>query len=140
MDMCIKAGKDIGATNPVPSAITSRSDAVTAIRNPYEHIEDRALDKVKGKPHIDALTIFDHASLLADGVITYGLHKLDLTTDVPEIISSVRQFLKTVAGDALPALPRSPQSIAVAMHSATPASIGLTTRSGVSVAQSVTRH
>jgi hypothetical protein len=117
MDMCMNMSAKFGVTNPVPSAITSRSGVVTAIRNAYEHIEDRALGNVRGRPHDDALTIFDHASVVADGVITYGSYRLDLASDIPDILSAVRQFLKSVAGDALPAPPQASQSIAVASTS-----------------------
>ncbi|MCP9276929.1 light-mediated development protein DET1 [Mycolicibacterium sp. CAU 1645] len=102
IDMCTKAGTDIGVTTAVPSDITTRATAVIAIRNAYEHIEDRALGKVWGKPDPNALTIFDHVSIAVDGVIRYGVHQLDLGTDVPETISAIRQFLKTAASEALP--------------------------------------
>ncbi|SKG69720.1 light-mediated development protein DET1 [Mycobacteroides abscessus subsp. bolletii] len=102
VDMCINASRDIGTTAAVPPEISSRSPAVIAVRNAYEHIEDRALGKVRGNPHPDALTIFDHGTVVANGVITYGSHKLNLTTDVPLVISAVRQFLKNAAGEALP--------------------------------------
>ena len=113
MDMCVKAGADIGTTTDVPVDITSRRDAVTAIRNAYEHIEDRALGQVWGNPHPDALTIFDHISVAVDGLITYGSHRLDLATDVPQIIAATRQFLKAAAGEASPPTSSPPQSIAV---------------------------
>lgn len=103
MDMCINASSAIGTRTPVPSDVSSRGATVTAIRNAYEYIEDRALGKVRGNPHPDALTIFDHATVTANGVITYGSHQLGLTTDVPATISALRQFFKTAAGEALPA-------------------------------------
>jgi hypothetical protein len=113
MDMCVKARLDIGATTVVPPAITLRRAAVTAIRNAYEHIEDRALGQVWNKPHPDALTIFDHVSVAEDGLIRYGSHRLDLMADVPQIIAATRQFLKAAAGEASP--PTSSTSQVVAM-------------------------
>ncbi|NVN51702.1 light-mediated development protein DET1 [Mycolicibacterium hippocampi] len=102
VDMSRRAGAELGTTATVPSAISAHFATVTAIRHAYEHIEERALGKVHGNPHRDALTIFAHDSVVRDGVITYGSHRLDLATDVPQIIAATRQFLKTAAGEALP--------------------------------------
>jgi hypothetical protein len=119
LDMCMKAARDIGTTTAVPSDITSRGGAVTAIRNAYEHIEDRALGNVWGQPHPDALTIFHHASVAVDGVIRYGPHQLDLATDVPQIIGATRLFLKSAAGEAIPPAPSTPTTFTI---TGTPAS------------------
>jgi hypothetical protein len=72
----------------VPPDITTRCDAVREIRSAYEHIEDRALGKVRGKPHLDALTTFDHLRVVKDGVIGYGAYHLDLATDIPQTIAA----------------------------------------------------
>jgi hypothetical protein len=93
----MQTGTAIGATTTVPADITTRSVAVTQIRNAYEHIEDRALGNVHNTPHPDALTIFDHDRVVIDGVITYGSYQLDLATDVPQVIDATRQFLKDIA-------------------------------------------
>jgi len=100
LDMCIKARSAIGATAPVPREITRKRDAVTSIRNAYEHIEDRALGNVKKSPHPDALTIFKHDRVVIDGIVEYGADQLDLATDVPQLIQTARQFLKDVAGES----------------------------------------
>ncbi len=63
IDMAKKAAASIGTTVELPQAITTMEDAVVAIRNAYEHIEDRALGTVHGKSDLVALTIFDHATL-----------------------------------------------------------------------------
>ncbi|WP_163698818.1 light-mediated development protein DET1 [Mycolicibacterium sarraceniae] len=97
VDMCMQARTAIGAAAPVPADIRTRCDGVRAIRNAYEHIEDRALGNVQGSPHPDALTIFNHQRVVADGVIEYGTHQLDLSTDVPSIVNAARQYLKDVA-------------------------------------------
>jgi len=99
VDMCMQAGPAIGASTTVPPDITTNCATVREIRNAYEHIEDRALGRVRSTPHPDALTIFNHDRVLIEGVIEYGTHQLDLTTDVPRIISAMRQFLKDVAGE-----------------------------------------
>lgn len=96
-DMIDKASTSIFSTAPVPLTIAAKRSAVNEIRNAYEHIEDRAMGKVFGKPHPDALTIFDHQALLRSDCITYGASSLNLTTEVPTLISEARQFLKNVA-------------------------------------------
>ncbi|MFT4087648.1 MAG: light-mediated development protein DET1 [Gordonia sp. (in: high G+C Gram-positive bacteria)] len=103
VDMCVQAVDVVGCQLQVsiPDVITSRAEAIREIRNAYEHIEDRAFGNVRGKPNADAESIFDHASLLVDGVVSYGVHRLDLNSDVPAVIDAVRQHLKTVAGSPL---------------------------------------
>lgn len=108
MDMCIQAKRAIGTSAPVPLSITSKARAVTKIRNAYEHIEDRALGHVWGKPHADAVTIFDHASMVESGAVTYGTSTLDLLSEVPELIANARQFLVQAAGEMPPNVPDSP--------------------------------
>ncbi|NLG54437.1 MAG: light-mediated development protein DET1 [Rhodococcus sp.] len=99
MDMCERAAQDVGATTAVPAEISSRCTAVRELRNAYEHIEDRALGRIRGDEHPDALTIFEHSSVVERGVITYRDYQLDLAVDVPTTISAIRQFLKAVAGE-----------------------------------------
>jgi hypothetical protein len=98
-DMVTRARALIGSTVPVPSRVSASSAALTAIRNAYEHIEDRSLGLQRAKPHADALTIFDYERLIVDNLITYGPHQLDLTAEVPEIIGEIRQFLKEAAAN-----------------------------------------
>lgn len=97
VDMCMQAQTAIGASVTVPSDIAAKCAAVRAIRNAYEHIEDRALGNVRNAPHSDALTIFNHSRVVIDGIIEYSVYQLDLATDVPRIIKATRQFLKDVA-------------------------------------------
>ncbi|AWO86006.1 hypothetical protein DLJ61_23015 [Gordonia terrae] len=97
--MCRQAESAIGTIVRVPNEITTTCDAVTKIRNAYEHIEDRALGNERHGPHPDALTIFKHDQVVGDGVIEYGAYRLDLITEVPQIIRATRQFLKGVAAE-----------------------------------------
>ena len=99
IDMCRQAESAIGTIVRVPNEITTTCDAVTKIRNAYEHIEDRALGNERHRPHPDALTIFKHDQVVGDGVIEYGAYRLDLITEVPQIIRATRQFLKGVAAE-----------------------------------------
>jgi hypothetical protein len=95
LDMVIKAQKLLGTKVPVPSVITRKHPSVVAIRNAYEHIEDRALGHVHAKPHADALTIFEQADLVASACINYGAHTLELDNDVTRLIAEARAFFKS---------------------------------------------
>lgn len=99
-DMIDKAGTLIGSTVPVPATVVAKRAAMNEIRNAYEHIEDRALGTVFGKPHSDALTIFNHSDLFEHDRISYGSSSLDLKIEMPTLISEARQFLKDVAAAA----------------------------------------
>ncbi len=81
----------------VPTSIVNATDAVTAIRNAIEHIEDRAFGTVHGRPHADALDIFDHETLLRTDSIVYGQHRLELSIQAPALLADARGFLKEVA-------------------------------------------
>ena len=100
IDMVDRAGQLIGATTAVPASVTTHKPAITAIRNAYEHIEDRALGLERRRPHPDALTIFDYRRLLGHNAIVYGANSLGLSDDVPQLLQDVRAFFKTVAGIA----------------------------------------
>lgn len=100
MDMCIRMRKLMGVATPVPDAVSTRMTAVTEIRNAYEHIEDRALGRVRNVPNEDAATIFEHTSLITDNVVTYGKYTLNLDSDVTEITDALRAFLLQATADA----------------------------------------
>lgn len=97
MSMVADAPDSIRGSVPVPANIAAAIPAITEIRNAYEHIEDRAFGSVWGKPHPDALDIFDHTELLQTDTIVYGASRLDLSAEVPELMAAAREFLKSVA-------------------------------------------
>lgn len=98
-DMVAQAPGLLVCAAAVPSSILSSQVALTAIRNAYEHIEDRALGRVNKKPHADALTIFDQSELLTHDRIRYATHSLDLTREIPTLLADARQFLKDAVGN-----------------------------------------
>lgn len=99
IDMVTGAASAIGSVAAVPDAITNTEPAVTAIRNAYEHIEDRALGNVHGRPDPVALTIFDHGELINRDRIVYGGYELDLAAEVPELLQEARSFFLDAAGN-----------------------------------------
>ena len=94
IDMVTRARSLIGTTVPVPTNITNSIQAVSEIRNAYEHIEDRALGRVRQKPDPQALTIFDYRRLLDDDEIVYAGHSINLVNEVPTLLRDARQYLK----------------------------------------------
>jgi hypothetical protein len=99
VDMVMKARTQIVRDVPVPDAVANAQEAVKEIRDAYEHIDERAAGNVWRKPHPDALTIFDWRRLLVDGVITYGPHEIELTEQLPALLSAIRRFFKDAAAD-----------------------------------------
>jgi hypothetical protein len=95
----MKTNQVIRRRVPVPKQLSKASAKVTAIRNAYEHIEDRAEGKVRGKPDPDALTIFDWRRLIMEQVVVYGTHELDLAAEAPALIGAMRQYFKDAVAD-----------------------------------------
>jgi hypothetical protein len=97
-DMVCSARSAIGSTVPVPRSVNAKKHAIRALRNACEHIEDRALGHVNGKPDPQALTIFDYEPLLAEDTMVYGKHRLGVTDEIPALLADMRQFIKDVGG------------------------------------------
>lgn len=96
-DMALKARDSIDCRIQVPEIIITSSIALMAIRDSFEHIEDRAIGQVRNKANLEALTIFDHAQILANDRIVYGDFELDLKVQVPNILVEAREFFKSSA-------------------------------------------
>jgi hypothetical protein len=97
--MAIKLSTLAPIKTPVPARVIAAKEALTALRNAYEHIEDRAQGQVWSKPDPQALTIFDWSSLFQDDGITYAGHRLELR-DVPNLLLDTRTFLKEAGAEA----------------------------------------
>lgn len=82
---------------PLPTAIEDRKLAVRELRNACEHIEDRALGQVRGRPHPEAQSVFSQDALLKKAVFAYGQHALSLRSDVPAIVDAARSYVWQVA-------------------------------------------
>ena len=80
------------------SPICTNEAGIKAIRDAYEHIDERAFGRLARKVVDDrALMIFDHRSLIADGTIEYLDHRLDLA-DVQNVLQECRAAIKDLAG------------------------------------------
>jgi len=100
VEMAASCPTTLAGSPAVPSRLEEVRPGLTAIRNAYEHIEDRAFN-LKGQRQkvvdTDALALFDFPALIADRRISYGEHKLGLSEQVPALLSITREYLKRVA-------------------------------------------
>lgn len=97
VDMVERANKQISTTVPVPEIVTKCSRDLKQIRDAFEHIDERALGRVKRQEHPSATSIFIQHRLLDDHVIAYAAHEVSFE-EVSEILTSCRRFLLDVAG------------------------------------------
>ena len=77
----------------LPTSIKNKTPALTKIRDAFEHIDERAGGKVKGKPHADALSIFDQKDFVSKGVLKYASHTLDLGSEVLPMLVDARRAI-----------------------------------------------
>lgn len=88
----------------VPNTVDAILPALGALRNAFEHIEDRALGNVHSKPNTDALSIFDQEDFFSSGILLYANHSLELKAEVIPVLKSSRQFIFDVAVEKAGAL------------------------------------
>jgi hypothetical protein len=82
-----------------PNSVKNKLSTLTQIRNAYEHIEDRALGLVRGKPNLDALSIFNYERLFKEGIATYGNYELDIYKETIDLLIDTRQYLKEATSE-----------------------------------------
>ena len=81
------------AEEAFPESVSHLRSTITALRNAFEHIEDRALGNVRGEVHPDALSVFDQQELFSHGVLRYGDHSLSVATQVIPLLTDSRRYL-----------------------------------------------
>jgi hypothetical protein len=82
-----------------PLVLEAHSPALRAIRDAYEHIDERASAKARKVEDIRNLMIFDHGSLVGEGLIEYFDHKLRVD-DLSLVADAARTAIKQVIGGA----------------------------------------
>jgi hypothetical protein len=100
--MILSAPERLRVVVPIPEEITRSYPAINAIRNAYEHIEDRAFGTVHGSASPQALSIFNYDTLFREDVIVYGPHTLDLTQQVETVLIEARATLKAMVAASIP--------------------------------------
>lgn len=82
----------------VPPIVKQKRSALTALRNGFEHIDEAAAGRRKGKPDPNAASIFDQHRFFADGTLVIGKHLLSVPIDVPRLLISMRTYLIEAIG------------------------------------------
>ena len=94
--MIVGAPKTISAPSSVPQEVTAIKEAVLAIRNAFEHIDERAIGKAHREGPKDAKSVFDQSEFFRAGVLHYAGHTLDIRGDViPALLAGRRFILET---------------------------------------------
>lgn len=97
LNMASELGAHLNLSVPLPTLIAEKLPALKEIRNAYEHIEDRARGLVRGKPHPDALSIFNFERLFKEQIVVYGSNELNLQVEATDLLISARHHLKLAA-------------------------------------------
>ena len=97
-DMARRLEDLTGVSAPFPSSLVAQEAAIHALRNAYEHIEDRALGQVRGKPDPAAVSIFDWKPLFERETVVYAGHEASLD-DLLAGAVDLRRFLISAAID-----------------------------------------
>ena len=91
--MIKNATDKINVTTSVHPDLLNVEGSATAIRDAFEHIDERALGIARRETSTDALSIFNQGDLVSDRVIRYAGHSLSLPLDVLPNLVKARQFL-----------------------------------------------
>ena len=84
----------------VPEEVECLKEPVWAIRNAFEHIDERAMGRTRWEDEGDAASIFDQGDLVSYGVLRYDDHALNLRTDVIPTLIAGRKFIYDVITEA----------------------------------------
>ena len=91
--MVDQARDTISALVAVPQEISAIKDAVLAIRDAFEHIDERAVGKARRENSADAMSVFDQSDFFNAGVLRYSGHSLDIRSEVIPALIAGRQFI-----------------------------------------------
>ena len=100
VNMMNDAPSKLGANTPVPVELNKIQTALVAIRNAFEHIDERAMGKARQEGQVDALSIFDQRDLVAKGVLKYAGYSLDLRVEVLPALMAGRKFIYDVIAES----------------------------------------
>jgi hypothetical protein len=97
VEMIHRLNDRFGLSLTLPPALLTHLPAITQIRHAFEHIDERALGQVRGRPDGVAVSAFDQRDFVRSGVLRYGAHSFSLGTDAPQLLLQCRQFVFNVA-------------------------------------------
>ena len=87
----------ISAPSRVPKEVTVIREAVLAIRNAFEHIDERAIGKAYREGPKDAMSVFDQLEFFTSGVLRYAGHTLDIRGEAVPALVAGRRFIVEAA-------------------------------------------
>jgi hypothetical protein len=99
-DMAAKLQEKLGLQASLAAESVATLAELKPFRDAYEHIEERALGQVWGKPHPDARSAFDHDSLFLHRRVEYAGSVVTLDA-LARLAADVRSVLKKAAGESL---------------------------------------
>ena len=87
-------------TTSVPSDVDRIQEALQSIRDAFEHIDERAFGNARREESTDAMSIFDQADLISDGILRYGSYSLNLQAQVTPVLIAARKFIYDVIAES----------------------------------------
>ena len=94
--MVSEVAREFDVPSRVPDELIDALPRIASVRHAYEHVEERALGLVRGKPHPDALTGFDFSRFFADGTVQFGDARVVVGDETEELLLKAREHLLLV--------------------------------------------
>lgn len=97
--MIAEAKPRLSVKTRVPSTLRAVQEPVQAIRDAFEHIDERAFGGAHRETPIEAISIFNQDDLLTSGTLRYANRVLDIRTQVLPALIAARQFVYDVIAE-----------------------------------------
>ena len=98
--MAVECPNKFGIEIETPNIIESMLSTSKAIRDAFEHIDERAMGKVRQKQDSESLSVFSQPDLVSEGVIRYKEHSLCFRKEAVGTLIVARQFVFLIAAKA----------------------------------------
>jgi hypothetical protein len=98
IDMTLRCPRQLRVRVSIPTISKQKRSAVAALRNGFEHIQETAAGRRKGKADPNAASIFDQRRFFVDGTLVIGTHTLSVPIEVPQLLVSMRNYLVDAIG------------------------------------------
>lgn len=83
----------VGVSTTVPNEIKEIRGSVNAIRDAFEHIDERVFGKAHREDAVGARSVFNQSSLFVDGTLHYAGYSLDVRRQVVPALVAGREFV-----------------------------------------------
>jgi hypothetical protein len=85
-----------GVRASLPAIVATHRPLIASLRDHHAHIDERAVGRIRGRPHPDAEKAFEAAMLIRDRVLTDGTDALSIDADMTELLIATRTHLVRV--------------------------------------------